>query len=93
MALPDDVDVGVVQQRHEQGPEARMFDAPDGRRRLFARTRDGLARVAHDAQERDLRGVDIVWSPAIGQRDCGSDRDARLDIIEVPAEEHRDVFM
>ena len=54
---------------------------------------DGLARVAHDPQERDLGGVDVVGSPAVGQRDGGGDRDARLGIIEVPAQEHRGVFV
>ena len=91
--LPDDVDVGVVEQRHEQRPEARMLDATERRCRLFARAGDGLARVADDPQERDLRGVDVFGSAAVGQRDCGGHRDARLGIIEVPAEEHRGIFV
>ena len=91
--LPDDADVAIVEQRHDQRPEARVCDVAERLCGLSACAGVGLARIVDGPQECHLGRVDVLGSAAVRQRDRCSDGHARLDVIEVAAEEHCGVLV
>ena len=82
-ALDDQIEVGVVHQRHEEIAEARVGDVRERARHLAPRRRRGIARVSAQPLKRCVSGLHICFIRAGGQRDRGGHHNARIRILQV----------
>ena len=91
--LQRDVDVVVVQQRHQQDAEARVVDPGQRPRRLHPAFDRGVPRVVDEPAERRFGALHVRRLGRAGQRGGRRHHDARLGDVQMIGHDGRGVAM